>query len=54
VLIVRGPGGYTDLSEMRTTVHVARQKIEAARIGECPASTPDRQFRPNPQAMEHF
>ena len=54
VLIVRGTAGYTDLSEMRTTEHVTRQKIEAARIGECPASGPDRQFRPNPQAMEHL
>lgn len=39
VLIVRGPAGYTDLSEMRTTQQVARQRIEAARIGECPANT---------------
>ena len=54
VLIVRGTAGYTDLSEMRTTEHVTRQRIEAARIGECPASTSDRQFRPNPQAMEHL
>jgi hypothetical protein len=38
VLIVRGTAGYTDLSEMRTTEHVARQRIEAARIGECPAN----------------
>jgi len=38
VLIVRGAAGYTDLSEMRTTEHVARQRIEAARIGECPAN----------------
>jgi hypothetical protein len=54
VLIVRGTASYTDLSEMRTTEHVTRQRIEAARIGECPASRPDRQFRPNPQAMEHL
>ena len=51
VLIVRGTVGYTDLSEMRTTEHVTRQRIEAARIGECPASGPGRQFQPNPQAM---
>jgi hypothetical protein len=51
VLIVRGTAGYTDLSEMRTTEHVARQRIEAARIGECPASAPDTQFRQNPQAI---
>jgi hypothetical protein len=54
VLTVRGTAGYTDLSEMRTTEHVARQRIEAARIGECPASGHDRQFRPNPQAMPHL
>jgi hypothetical protein len=54
VLIVRSPKGYTDLSEMRTTEHVARQRIEAARIGECPASGSGRQFRPNPQAMPHL
>jgi len=38
VLIVRSPGGYTDLSEMRINEHVARQRIEAARIGQCPTS----------------
>jgi len=38
VLIVRSTGGYTDLSEMRTTQHVARQRIEATRIGECPVT----------------
>lgn len=54
VLIVRGTVGYTDLSEMRTNEHVARQRIEAARIGECPASGPSRQFRPDPQAMSHL
>jgi hypothetical protein len=54
VLIVRGTASYTDLSEMRTTEHVTRQRIEAARIGECPTSRPDRQIRPNPQAMEHL
>ena len=52
VLIVRGTVGYTDLSEMRTTEHVTRQRIEAVRIGECPASGPDGQFRPNPQTLE--
>ena len=54
VLIVRGPAGYTDLSEMRSMQHVTRQRIEAARIGECPASGSDRQSPPNPQAMEHL
>ena len=54
VLIVRGTAGYTDLSEMRTTEHVTRQRIEAARIGECPANGPGRQFQPNPQAMGHL
>ena len=54
VLIVRDPAGYTDLSEMRAREHVARQRIEAARIGECPASGLDRQFRPNPRAMSHL
>jgi hypothetical protein len=51
VLIVRSPVGYTDLSEMRTREHVSRQRIEAARIGECPASGSDKPFRPNPQPI---
>jgi hypothetical protein len=50
VLIVRGTVGYTDLSEMRTTEHITRQRVEAARVGECTANGPDKQFRPNPQA----
>jgi len=54
VLIVRGPTGYTDVSEMRTSEHVARQRVEAARIGECPASEPGKQFHPDPQAMSHL
>ena len=49
VLIVRSPAGYTDLSEMRTTEHVARQRIEAARIGECPASGPGAYPQSTPQ-----
>jgi hypothetical protein len=48
VLIVRGAGGYTDLSEMRTREHVARQRIEATRIGECPESGTVRPSAPNP------
>lgn len=51
VLIVRGTVGYTDLSEMRTSEHVTRERIEAARIGECPANERERHFRPNPQAL---
>ena len=45
VLIVRGAVRYTDLSEMRAANHFARQRIEAARIGECAASGPGSQFR---------
>jgi hypothetical protein len=44
VLIVKGATGYTDLSEMRSAQHVARQRIEATRIGACPEngrSTPE-------------
>jgi hypothetical protein len=52
-LIVRGAGGYTDLSEMRSAEHMARQRIEAKRIGECPESgtlTPRRpNFKPSPR-----
>lgn len=40
VLIIRGAVGYTDLSEVRTRDHIARQRIEATRIGACPASGP--------------
>jgi len=54
VLIVRGPAGYTDLSEMRTTEHVARQRIEASRIGECPTNGPGRQFHPHPQVTPNL
>ena len=50
VLIVRGTAGYTDLSEMRTSEHVTRQRIEAARIGACPANGSEKQFHPSPQA----
>src|SRR5215469_3946717 len=55
VLIVRGAVGYTDVSEMRTAEHVARQRIEAARIGECPESgtvapgTPNQKPTPHPE-----
>jgi len=45
VLIVRGTVGYTDVSEMRTPEHISRQKIEATRIGDCPASGLDAEFR---------
>jgi len=45
VLIVRGAAGYTDLSEVRSAQHLARQKIEATRIGECPASGLNKEFR---------
>jgi hypothetical protein len=51
VLIVRGTVGYTDLSEMRVMEHMTRQRIEAVRIGECPANERERHFRPNPQAL---
>jgi len=37
VLIVKGTTRYTDLSEMRNAQHLARQRIEAAWIGECSA-----------------
>ena len=50
VLIVKGANGYTDLSEIRTREHVARQRIEATRIGECPESgtvTPGAPGTPN-------
>lgn len=45
VLMVRGAVSYTDLSEMRAATHVARQRIDAAWIGECPASAPGGQLR---------
>jgi hypothetical protein len=48
VLIVRGAGGYTDLSEIRTREQVARQRIEATRIGECPESGTVTPSTPNP------
>jgi hypothetical protein len=51
VLIVRGTVGYTDLSEMRVMEHMTRQRIEAVRIGECPAGELGRQPAPNPQAI---
>jgi hypothetical protein len=45
VLIVRDAARYTDLSEMRAGAQVARQRIEAAWIGECSASVPGGQLR---------
>ena len=45
VLIVRGAVRYTDLSEMRAANHFARQRIEAAWIGECSTSGLGGQFR---------
>jgi hypothetical protein len=53
VLIVRGAVAYTDLSEMRTAEHVARQRIEAARIGECPASGTVTPGTPHPKPTPH-
>ena len=55
VLIARGAGGYTDLSETRTREHLARQRIEATRIGECPGSgtltppSPNSKLTPHPE-----
>ena len=45
VLVVRGAVGYTHLSEMRAREHVSRQRIEATRIGDCPSSGHDAEFR---------
>ena len=45
VLIVRGSAGYTDLSEMRSAQHSARQRIDAVRIGECSTNGLGDQFR---------
>ena len=45
VLVVRGAVGYTHVSEMRAKEHVSRQKIEAARIGDCPSSGHNAEFR---------
>lgn len=47
VLITRGAVGYTDVSEMRTRDHIARQRIEAIRIGTCPESGPVTPRTPN-------
>ena len=45
VLIVRGALGYTHVSEMRAMEHVSRQRIEATRIGDCPSSGHNAEFR---------
>jgi hypothetical protein len=45
VLIVRGTAGYTDVSEMRAATHVARQRIDAVWLGDCPASANGEQLR---------
>ena len=37
VLTAKGENAYEDLSEARTAQHVTRSKIEAARLGDCPA-----------------
>jgi len=51
VLIVRGAGGYTDVSEVRTREHVARQRIEATRIGACPENGPSTPSSPNSKPL---
>jgi hypothetical protein len=57
VLVVKGATGYTDLSEIRSTQHVARQRIEATRIGACPENGPSTprtpNFKPRPRAELH-
>jgi hypothetical protein len=53
VLIVRGTAGYTDLSEMHSTQHRARQTIEAQRIGECPESRSLPPRNPNLKPTPH-
>ena len=45
VLIVQGAVRYTDLSEMRAANHFARQRIDAAWIGECSTRGRGGQFR---------
>jgi hypothetical protein len=53
VLITKGATSYVDLNEMRSAQSVTRQRIEAVRVGECPASgsspmSPDVKPPPSP------
>lgn len=52
VLIAKGATSYEDLNEMRSTQSVTRQRIEAVRVGECPARDGS-QLSPNPKPMPH-
>jgi hypothetical protein len=45
VLIVKDATHYEDLSEMHSAQQVTQQRIEASRVGDCPAS--------NPKALPH-
>jgi hypothetical protein len=36
ILLAKDENSYEDVSETRTAQHVARQKLEARRLGECP------------------
>jgi hypothetical protein len=51
VLIVKGAAGYTDLSEVRSTQHVSRQRIEAIRIGACPENAPSTPSSPSSKPL---
>ena len=53
VLIVKDATHYEDLSEMHSAQQVTQQRIEASRVGDCPAGGVGATKTPNPKALPH-
>jgi hypothetical protein len=53
VLIVKDATHYEDLSEMHSAQQVTQQRIEAARVGDCPAGGIGAPKTPIPKALAH-
>jgi len=48
VLLVKDATSYEDMSEVYTTERVSQQKIEATRVGDCPATVSSAPLAPPP------
>ena len=53
VLAIKDPTSYQDVSEIRTAQHANHQKIEATRLGECPAMGSGVQPTPGRKPLPH-
>jgi hypothetical protein len=49
VLVTKDPNSYQDVTETHSAQHVARQKLEATRIGECPGMGSGAPLMPTPK-----